>query len=195
MTDSPLTSTVPRLADVIDDIFISRDFKLRFIVKFCTVAALGCLLFSGLILFFCRGTLTTSFVGARLLLQETSLTVLPGIVYTNLIILSLAVILVTVLTVYLFYRIRKPFFRFRTDIKAIAEGDLTTAIRYRPQDQTKILAENINQMTAAFNLKIRDLESEFKKIIDAASNDRVPDDITVELLRLHRGIKNGFILR
>ncbi len=194
MSDPP-TSTLPKFADVIDDIFISRDFKLRFIIKFCTIAVVGCLLFSGLILFFCRGTLTTSFAGARLLLQETSLTVLPGILYTNLIILSLAVIMVIVLTFYLFYRIRKPFFRFRGNIKAIAEGDLTTTIRYRPKDHTKILAENINQMNEAFNLKIRDMESEFKKIIDAASNDKVPDDIAVKLILLHRSIKNGFILR
>lgn len=190
----PLISTMSRLTAVKDDTFISRDFKLRFIIKFCTVVLMGCLLFSGLILFFCRGTLTTSFEGARLVLQETSLTVFPGILYTNLIILSLAVIMVIVLTFFLFYRIRKPFLQFRRDLKAIAEGNLTTTIRYRPKDQTEILAENINQMTMAFNLKMRDIESEFKMIIDAASSDRVPKDIAVELIQLHGSIKNSFIL-
>jgi methyl-accepting chemotaxis protein len=177
-----------------DDTFISREFKFRFIIKFCLVAILGGLLFSGMILFFCRGTLTTSFDGGRLMIRQTALTVFPGILYTNLIILSLAATMVIALTFYLFYHIRKPFFRFRRDIKAIGEGNLTTTIQYRPKDQTKILAESINQMTAAFNYKIRDMESEFKKVIDAASNDRVPNDIAVELIRLHRGIKNGFTL-
>jgi methyl-accepting chemotaxis protein len=184
----------PKETDVTDDTFISREFKFRFILKFCGIAVLGCLLFSGLILYFCRGTLTTTFNGARLVLRETSLAVFPGILYTNLIILSLAIILVIGLTFYLFYRIRKPFFRFRNDLSAIADGDLTTIIRYRPKDQTKILAENINQMTRAFNSKIRDIESEFKIIIDAASNDQVPNDVAVELIRLHRSIKNRFVL-
>ena len=82
-------------------------------------------MFTSLILIYCHGSLTTSFDGARVAIKQTSLVVFPGVLYTNLIMLFLAVMISIILTFYFSYRIRTPLFRFREDIKAIAEGDLT----------------------------------------------------------------------
>lgn len=177
------------------NMFISQEFEFRFILKFCAFAFLGGLLFTSLILYYCSGSLTTSFEDSRLVIKQTSLTVFPGVLYTNLIILFLAVIFSITLTFYLSNRIRKPLFRFRGDIKAIATGNLTRKIQYRNRDLTTPLAQNINAMTLNLNSIIGDVEDGLKQAIEAAlNNNDVPDSLVMELKRLQRGIQEGFVL-
>ena len=176
--------------------FISQEFEFRFILKFCAFAFLGGMLFTSLILFYCSRSLTTSFDGARLVIKQTSLMVLPGVLYTNLIMLFLAVMISIILTFYFSYRIRKPLFRFREDIKAITEGDLTKTIQYRSRDLTTSLAQNINLMTSNMHSKLCEVETGLKQTIEAASNNKnIPDELVMELIELQRSIKESFILR
>lgn len=175
------------------NIFISRDFKLRFIIKFCVFTVLGGLLFSGLILYSCSDSLITSFEDGRLVIKETYLSIFPQILYTNLIMLVLAAIMILLLTLF-FTKICLPFSRIHSDILAIAQGDLTRKIGYRPDDLSSNMGENLNLMTTAFNSKLNDIEGEFKKIINLASHKQLPELIALELIRLHSSIKNDFIL-
>jgi methyl-accepting chemotaxis protein len=180
---------------VTGNIFISQEFEFRFILKFCAFAFLGCLLFTSLILFYCSGSLTTSFEDARLVIQLTSLTVFPGVLYTNLIILFLAVMISIILTFCFSFGIRKPLFRFREDIKSIANGDLTRTIQFRNRDLTTSLAQNINRMTLNLNSKISEVETGLKQTIEtAASNKNISDELVKELIKLQRGIRESFIL-
>ena len=183
----------PKHPVVTGNMFISQEFKFRFILKFCAFALLGGLLFTSLILFYCSGSLTTSFDGARLVIKQTSLTVFPGVLYTNLIMLFLAVMISIMLTFYLSYRIRKPLFRFREEINAIATGDLTTNIQYRSRDLTTPLAQNINLMTLNFNTKIGEIETGLTQTIEGAPKN-IPDELVMELIQLQRRIKESFIL-
>lgn len=179
---------------VSDNIFISKQFEARFIIKFCAFAFLGSLLFTSLILYYSSGSLTTSFDGSRLAIKQTSLAVFPGVLYTNLIMLFLAAIISITLTLYLLHSIRKPLFRFRKDIKAIAAGNLAQKIQYRNPDLTTPLAQNINAMTLNFNSIIGDVETGFKQSIEAALNDKdVPDALVMEMKQLQRGIQENFI--
>lgn len=175
-----------------DDVFIGRNFKVQFVLKFCLFAVLGGGLFTALLLYYCRGTLTTSFQDARIVIKETSFAILPAIVYTNLIMFAMAVVTVVVVTFWIVRRIRKPLFRFEKDVKSIAEGDLTTKIEYRPFDQTTVMAENLNRMTLNFEKKIQDIQSGFKKLIEAAGDGSVPNDLVVNLIRIHRWIERSF---
>ncbi len=155
---------------------------------------LGGLLFTALILYHCSGSLTTSFNHARLVIKQTSLMVFPGVLYTNLIVLFLISVISVVMTFYFSHRIRKPLFRFREDIEAIAMGDLTKKIHYRNKDLTTSLAQNINMMTANLNSKISEIEAEITKTIGAASDRNIPDELLIELKQLQQAIQNGFIL-
>ena len=96
--------------------FIRRDLKFRFIFRFCLLTLVGGAFFTAVILYSCRGTLTTSFESGRLVLQKTSLAVFPGVIYTNLIMLGLATVLIVALTFFLSHTLRKPLRRFRKDI-------------------------------------------------------------------------------
>lgn len=179
---------------IADNVFISQQFEFRFILKFCSCMLLGSLLFTALILYHCSGSLTTSFNHARLVIKQTSLMVFPGVFYTNLIVLILISVISVIMTFYFSHRIRKPLFRFREDIEAIAEGDLTKKIHYRNKDMTTSLAQNINMMTASLNSKISEIETEITKTIEAASDQNMPDELLIELKQLQQTIRNGFIL-
>ncbi len=177
-----------------DETFISQKFELDFIIRFSAAAFCGALLFSSLLLYYCSGTLTTSFENSRLVLQKTSLIVLPGVLYTGLIMLCLTAVVAAWLIIYLSNRIRKPFFRFRKNIQAIADGDLTVNLYYRRHDLAAVLAENINRMTLSVNTKVRDIENGIRCAIESAAENSVSDDVMQELVRLHRSIGQDFKL-
>lgn len=179
---------------IMKNIFISMGFKLRFVIKFCMFTLLGGLLFSGLILYSCRDSMITSFEGGRLVIKEAYLSIFPQILYMNLTMLVLAAIMTLLLTFYLFTKICLPFSRIRSDILAIAQGDLTRKIGYRPDDLSSNMGENLNLMTTAFNSKLHDIEGEFIKIINLFSHKQLPDHIALKLIRLHSSIKKDFIL-
>lgn len=175
-----------------DEFFVERDFQIRFILKLCLLTLVGGIMFSGVILFFSRGTLTTSFHAARLVVKETSIAVLPAVIYTNLIMLSIALLAAIAATFFLVRKITMPLFRLKNTIKAIGEGDLTTTNGHRAQDQTSLLAQNINMMTKSLNSKIHDLQSGLQEIIKSASNKEVPEFFAIDLIRLHQRIGRIF---
>jgi methyl-accepting chemotaxis protein len=189
---SALWSAASQHPVVTGNVFISQEFEVRFILKFCALVVLGSLLFSALTLIYCRGSLTTSFDDGRLSIQQTSLVVSPALLYTSLVVLVLSMVLSIVLTFYFSYRIRKPLFRFREDIKTIADGDISRKIQYRSNDITINLVKNINRMTANFNGRIREMENGLRQTIEAARNDPdVPRELVAELEQLHHRIQDG----
>ena len=179
---------------ITSNIFISQEFEIRFILKCCIFTFLGCLLFTGLILFYCRGSLTTSFDSARLVVKQTSLTLFPGVLYTNLIMLTLSSIISIIMTIYILHRIRNLLLRFRENIKMIAKGDLARKVHYRNRDLTTSLAQNINLMTSSLNSKIVEVETGIKKTIEDAPDHNVPDELVGELKHLQHSIRESFIL-
>ncbi|MFU8768124.1 MAG: hypothetical protein ACNA7H_00155, partial [Desulfotignum sp.] len=58
--------------------FIKKDFQTRFIARFILVLIIGGVISVGLTLLTTRGTLTTSFVDSRLVIQNTPLVILPS---------------------------------------------------------------------------------------------------------------------
>ncbi len=69
---------------------------------------------------------------------------MPAVLYTNLfnfVVVGLATVFVTL---YISHKIAGPLYRFETDLKMIAEGDLKHRIRLREGDQLKDLADSLN---------------------------------------------------
>lgn len=175
-----------------DDRYIGHDFKLMFILKFCLFTILGGIMFTALLLYLSRDTLTTTFQAARIIVRETSFAIMPAVIYTNLIALGTATVVGAIITFWLVHRIRKPMSRFEKDIKCLANGDFTAQIEYRHHDQTTVLAKNINLMTKNFERKIQSIQDEFKRLIESASDGSVPGDLIVSLIRIHRSITHSF---
>lgn len=73
-------------------VYIDKQFQLRFILKFCLILLIGIAASSMLLYFFSQGSLTSSFTNSRLVIQPTGLAMLPVILTTNLVVMALILI-------------------------------------------------------------------------------------------------------
>jgi uncharacterized BrkB/YihY/UPF0761 family membrane protein len=65
--------------------FIDRKFQSAFMFKFFLVLVIGAMLTVFITMLMTRTTLTSSFDGARLVIEKTSLAILPSVVLTSII--------------------------------------------------------------------------------------------------------------
>ena len=127
-------------------LYINKEFQFRFIFKFVLILVLGGVISIGLTLLNTNDSLTTTYMNSKLVIQSTSLAIMPSVIYTTLIttvVIGLVVIMVTLLVS---HKIAGPMYRFDKDIKRIANGDLKFRIRIRKGDQFQEMALSLNTM-------------------------------------------------
>lgn len=172
--------------------FIKKDFQFKFILKFCLIILIGIILSTGLLFLFSQGTLTSSFQQSRLVIKNTSLAILPAVIYTNLITLGLITLATIVVTLFVSHKIAGPLFRFEKDLKEIEKGDLTKSIKLRKKDQTTDLADSLNKMTAGLHEKVLDIRTGVENLIELASKQNAPQELIEDLNHLHQKIGMNF---
>ena len=172
--------------------FIKKDFQFKFILKFCLIILIGTILSTGLLFLFSQGTLTSSFQQSRLVIKNTSLAILPAVIYTNLITLGLITLATIVVTLFVSHKIAGPLFRFEKDLKEIEKGDLTKSIKLRKKDQTTDLADSLNKMTAGLHEKVLDIRTGVENLIELASKQNAPQELIEDLNHLHQKIGMNF---
>jgi methyl-accepting chemotaxis protein len=171
--------------------FIKKDFQARFILKFCLLLLTGVVISAGLLFFFSQDTLTSSFQQSRLVIKNTSVAILPAILYTSLITLALLTVATIFVTLFISHKIAGPMFRFEKELKEIGQGDLTKKVVLRKKDQTADLARCINDMTAGLHEKIVDIRTEVERTLESARKKNTPQEIIEGLEHLHREITNN----
>lgn len=174
--------------------FIKKDFQARFILRFSLLILIGSVISTGLLFYFSRGTLTSSFYKSRLVVQTTAEAILPAVLATNLItfiIISLASIAVCL---FVSHKIAGPLFRFEKDIKSIGEGDLTLRIHLRQKDQLVDLVRELNTMTGGLHARITGLRDQLADLIASAGEQGVSDSLIVEMKRMQAGIEDNYRL-
>jgi methyl-accepting chemotaxis protein len=171
--------------------FIKKDFQTRFIVKFILVLVIGGFISVGLTLLTTRGTLTTSFVDSRLLIQDTPLVILPSVVLTTVISIAVVGIIVAIVTLLVSHKIAGPMFRFEKDIERIARGDLKSQIHLRKGDQFQEMVTSINAMIDSLNVKLSEIREE---VVKQAENQALPEACRAEFDKLNQKINSRFML-
>ena len=174
--------------------FIKKDFQFRFILKFCLVVLAGVAISTGALFFFSSGTLTSSFHDSRLVIKSTSLSILPIVLYTNLVSLGLITLAAIAITLLVSHRLFGPLYRFEMDLREIGTGNLLKQIHLRKEDQLIEFVACINKMTTGLHRKVSDIRGEIDQVIKSASRENVPEEIIEELNRLRRGIGAKFKL-
>jgi methyl-accepting chemotaxis protein len=172
-------------------LYINRDFQTRFILKFCLILILGGVISIGLTLFNTQETLTSSYSNSRLLIQNTSLAIMPSVIYTTLIstlVIGLIVIMVTLLTS---HKIAGPMFRFERDIEKISTGDLQSRIDIRTGDQFQSVAVSLNKMIDSLNHKVSDIKRDADTL---AGNQDLPENCRREIVVFNEKINTHFKL-
>ena len=173
-------------------VFIKKDFQLKFILKFCILILLGAIISTSLLLFFSKGTLTSSFQQSRLVIKDTASAILPGLIYTNLITLGLISVATIGVTLFISHRIAGPMFRFEKELKEVGEGCLIGSIKLRKKDEISGMADSVNKMITALHEKVVTIRSDLDQLVEKASRQDTPKGIIDELNELHRKIDTLF---
>lgn len=172
--------------------FIKKGFQFHFIIKFCLLLLAGIILSATLLFFFNQDTLTSSFHNSRLEIKSTAMSILPAILYTNLITLLIASGATIAVTLFVSHRIAGPMFRIEKGLAEAAGGDLTHRISFRQKDQMQVLAESFNTMTASLADKISGIDAEVEGLEKLAGELDLPDHFTARLAGLRALIRGSF---
>ncbi len=172
-------------------VYINKDFQRTFIVKFVLVLVLSGVISVGLTLAVTRGTLTSSFVDSKLMIQNTALAIMPSVIVTTLVTLLIVGIIVVLVTLLVSHKIAGPMYRFEKDIQRVGTGDLQSRIRIRNGDQFQELVISLNQMIDSLNLKVSTIRDEVAELADR--DPPIPSG-HVDIVRLQERIDAEFKL-
>lgn len=172
-------------------VYINKDFQTRFIIKFVLVLVLSSVISICLTLFSTQDTLTTSFVNSKLLIQNTSLTIMPSVIFTSLITTILAGLVMIMVAMLVSHKIAGPMFRFSKDIERIGKGDLKSRIIIRQGDQLREMAAALNTMIEQLNAKLSDIQ---KQAAALADNKDLSEACRKDIMQLNEKINSSFLL-
>ena len=174
--------------------YINKKFQSGFILKFILLLVIGGGLSVDLTVLTSKGTLTSTYEGSRLVIQETSLAILPSVVWTNIITTLLIGVVAIIVMIFVSHKIAGPMYRFESDLKIIAEGDLKKRIHLRQGDQFAEMAGNLNEMVASLNVKISEIHDELGQLQEKASAQGLPQEFVEELADCRQKIESRFKL-
>ena len=175
-------------------VYVKKEFQFRFILKFCLILLAGVAISTGLLFFFSQDTLTSSFSHSRLIIRSTAEAMLPAIITTNLISLALIIVTTIIVTLYISHKIAGPIFRLEKELRRIGQGDLTTTVALRDNDQMEAFARQVNAMTAELNQRVTEIGRQAEGIAAAASQPGDPDEVSRRANNLSRYIRDHFTL-
>lgn len=174
--------------------YTHKEFQLKFITKFCLLLLTSVILSTALLFFFSQGSLTSTFQNSHLAIKQTSLAILPAIIYTNLITIGLISIAAIVVTLFVSHRIFGPLVRLENELRTIGAGDLTTTVSLREKDELKGIAENVNIMTAGLHARVSAIRTEVAELHQAAAGLQESPGLDDRLQHLEQVISKNFKL-
>ncbi len=169
--------------------FIKKKFQASFMLKFCLLLILACLIMSFISLLFTNKTLTTSFEGLRLVVKSTADYILPVLASSGIIAIVLVSLATIAVLLYISHRIYGPIYRLEKDVTEIGKGNLTVEVHLREHDEFKGLSDIINAMVknmknplSSSQAKIKELEEEVKGIRSLLRSKGAPEGETEKKL-------------
>jgi len=173
---------------------INKSFQTEFILKFCGLVVLGCVVFGIILYVFSSRTLTTSFENSRLVVKSTADYLLPGLLFGCLIVGLFMAMASSIVVVFMTHRIAGPVYRFEKHIKQIGSGELSSDLKIRRKDQFRELVDVLNKMTYDLRLGLlrvigvtEKLDGLIEKLSDTANSKMLlKDDIKKIVSELRR---------
>ncbi len=174
--------------------FINKRFQARFIFRFLLVLLFGAVLSVVITFVTTESTLTSSFEGEKLVIEQTSMAILPSVILTNLITTIFVGAIVIGITLLVSHKIAGPMFRFERDLQEIAGGDLSVTIRTRDGDQFESVVTGLNTMTDSLNLKVRGVREELELLIESGMRLEVSEEYLAQVRECRRRLDEKFTL-
>lgn len=153
------------------NIYINKDFQKDFIIKFCTLAAIGSVLTMGLVYWMAMNSTTVAITNGHVRVHTTADYLFPLMFQTVILEVIIGTMATIVLTMIISFRIAGPLYKLKMMFLGLAQGDLSMQMHLRSDDQLKDLAQAYNEAINKLNIKIKALKNltsidEFKKELD-----------------------------
>jgi len=139
--------------------YINKDFQKNFIIKFCILAGLGAVVAMGFIYGLAMSSTTVVIRDGRVAVHTTADYLLPLMFQTVLFEVIIVSIVTIALTMLVSFRIAGPLYRFKMMLQGLGQGDLSTQMHLRSDDQLKDLAQVYNEAVGKLNGKIKTLKN------------------------------------
>ena len=146
--------------------FIDKKFQTNFIFKFCLIVVAGSLLIGAILLALTAGTTTVAIENTKVSVKNTADFLWPIIIITLLLVTLFSGLAVGILSLLISHKISGPLYRIKEEVKKLRSGDLTANFHIRKGDQLQELANDLKEMSANLQDKLKQMkESSVKEEI------------------------------
>jgi methyl-accepting chemotaxis protein len=160
------------------NVYIDKEFQMKFILKFCGVVAAGAGVTILLLYLLSQQSTSVSFVQARVKVMTTADFILPLLIQTVLIVMAVVGVASIGVTLIVSHKIAGPLFRFKQTFKELSSGNFTNQVRLRKGDQLLEVAGDFNHMISIVREKLLQANTQLAGIkadIDAIGEFNIDD--------------------
>ena len=153
--------------------FINRGFQTEFILKFCGLVALSCVIFGVILYTLSSRTLTTTFENSRLVVKSTADYILPAILFGGTIVALVTALAASIVVILMTHRVAGPIYRFEKYAQKVGNGELLPDLKIRKKDQFQNMVNAFNNMTQGLSaglLKVVTVSEKLDGLIDKLSD-------------------------
>jgi signal transduction histidine kinase len=156
--------------------FIEKKFQSQFIIKFCLLVVFGGLVTIALVYLFSRQATTVAIVNSRVVVRTAADFLLPILIQTVAIAVTLTGLGVIFVTLLVSHRIAGPLYRFKKAMEGMERGDFSRGFTLRTHDQLQDVAVSVNQMLKSNRQQlgaIQEMTAVLKRNLDKYSDGDV----------------------
>lgn len=150
-------------------LFIEKAFQLRFIAKMTALVVAGTAMTGGILYLLADQEFGRAFYSAHYQARSSWELLLPAVLVSSFASMGVVAALAVVMTLYDSHRIGGPLYRFRMNLKAVGEGDLTLVTRLREGDELQSLTEAMNDMTRGLRERLLAVHEAARELEDWAA--------------------------
>ena len=145
-------------------VYIPGSFQRQFVLQFCGIVLLGCMLFGMVLYLYSSRTLTTAFVRSRLHVMSTADFLLPALGFTAVVVTALAALVAAGRVLVLSHRIAGPLYRLEKATRAMGQGDLSFRVQLRDRDELQGFAQAVDGTVAELRRQLQAVGSCSEKV-------------------------------
>jgi len=144
--------------------YINKKFQRNFIIKFCSLVALGSLLSAVIIYMMSKATVTTTFENSRLTIKTTADFILPTVLLSGAVVIVVIGIATIIVTLFTSHRIAGPLYRMDKDVQEVAAGNLAKRFNLRQGDEIRPLAASLDMMAGRLRADIAEAKEALSEL-------------------------------
>ena len=170
--------------------YIPGSFQRAFVLKFCGVVVVGCVLFAAALYAYSSQAVTTAFVDSRLRVLRMTDYLWPMLAWATTIVGLLSAATCGLLVMLLSHRIAGPLYRLERVARSVGQGDLAQHVRLRERDELKQMAGAMDEMVQELRTRITSVKRQAHALeARVQAMDRVVDSSTQDLPKLREDVQ------